>query len=389
MKIWGFGVLGFWGFGVSGSENRKGGRAADAVHPFGGGRRQRRAIRAGPRRRRAGTAVAALKKLYKDNYARTRPAQKRRLAVKLLEQVPATKDDPVTEYALLSESIELAVAAADWYTALTACDAMAQFFSGIDAKAKKKEVFTKARGNPTAQAILRLIDNPHDAEANALAGRYFCFEAGNWDIGLPLLAQGGDADFRAAAEMELLKPAGAAEQVELGDKWYALGKKAKQPAQQGMLARAVWWYSQAEPGLAGVTKERIAQRSDEIYFQVPEAGVDYAHITVKQWDRLLAKPIDIKADNQSNDIGLALTKGAKVVIVPHPTDTWTMHYERWHWSNGAANVFDTDATGLIPKEHDHRLMNGSGLLGIIGAMLVTVAGARRSSPASWRGRARC
>jgi hypothetical protein len=330
-------------------------------------------------------AVVSVKKLYKDNYAKTKPSQKRRLAVKLLEQVAATKDDPVTQYALLSESIDLSVSVADWYTTFSACDAMAQYFKGIDAKAKKKEVFTKARGNPTAQAILKLLDNPADAEANALAGKYFCFEAGNWDIGLPLLAQGSDADLKAAAEMEMLTPAGSAEQVELGDKWYALGKKAKQPAQLGMLARAVSWYKQAAPSLTGVTKERIDQRSDEIYLQVPETDVDYAHITVKQWDRLLTKSIDIKADNPSNDIGLILTKGAKVVIVPHPTDTWTMHYEGWHWSSGAPNVFDTDATGLIPKEHDHRMMSGSGLLGIIGAMLVTVAGSPPVKPGELEG----
>ncbi len=320
------------------------------------------------------TAVAAVKKLYKDNYAKTKPGQKRRLAIKLLDQVPGTKDDPVTQYALLSESIDLSVAAADWYTTFTACDAMAQCFKGIEAKAKKKEVFTKARGNPTAQAILKLLDNPTDAEANALAGRYFCFEAGNWDIGLPLLAQGSDADLKAAAEMEMLKPSTSAEQVELGDKWYTLGKKAKQPAQLGMLARAVSWYQQAAPSLTGVTKERIEQRSDEIYLQVPETGIDYAHISVKQWDRLLSKPIDIKADNPSNDIGLTLTKGAKVVIVPHPTETWTMHYEGWRWSNGGSNVFETDATGLIPKEHDHRSIGNGGLLNTIGVMLVTVTG---------------
>lgn len=324
-------------------------------------------------------AVAAVRKLYKDNYAKTKPYQKRRLAAKLLEQVPATKDDPVTQYALLSEAIDLSIGVGDWYATFTACDLMAQYFSGVEAKAKKKEVFGKARSNPTVQAILKLLDNPEDADANAVAGKYFCLESGNWDIGLPLLIHGSDAEFKAAAEMENLKPSGSAEQVELGDKWYALGKKAKASAQENMLARAVSWYHQAEPSLTGITKERISQRSDEIYLQVPEADVDYDHITVKQWDRLLCKPIDIKADNGMNDIGLALTKGAKIRVVPNPTDVWTMHYEGWSWSDRAANVFDTDATGLIPKEHGHRIMNGS-TFGIIGMMVVTVGGGMPVKP---------
>ncbi len=325
------------------------------------------------------TAVSSVRKLYKDNYAKTKPYQKRRLAAKLLEQVPATKDDPVTQYALLSEAIELSVAVGDWYATLNACDLTSQYFAGIDAKAKKKEVLGKVHTIPTAQAILKLLDNPEDAEANSAVGKYFSLEGGNWDIGLPLLAHGSDADLKAVAEMESLKPTVAAEQVELGDKWYGLGKKAKAAAQENMLARAVFWYQQAEPSLTGITKERVSQRMDEIYLQVPETGVDYDHITVKEWDRLLCKSIDIKADNPTNDFGLVLTKGAKVRIVPHPTDVWTMHYEGWSWSDRAPNVFDTDQTGMIPKEHRNRFMNG-GTLGIIGVMMVTVGGGTPMRP---------
>jgi hypothetical protein len=330
------------------------------------------------------TAVASVRKLYKDNYAKTKPYQKRRLAAKLLDQVPATKDDPVTQYALLSEAIDLSLTVGDWYATFTACDLMSQYFAGVDAKAKKKEVFGKARANPTVQAIIKLLDNPEDADANTVVGKYFCLEGGNWDVGLPLLVHGSDADFKAAAEMENLKPSGAAEQVELGDKWYALAKKAKAAAQENMLSRAVSWYRQAEPSLTGITKERIAQRSDEIYQQVPETDVDYDHISVKQWDRLLCKTVDIKADNGMNDLGLILTKGAKIRIVPNPTDVWTMHYEGWTWSDRVPNVFDTDWTGMIPKEHTQRMMRGGGL-GIIGVMVVTVGGGMPARPGEIEG----
>ncbi|MBA3936160.1 MAG: hypothetical protein H0X38_01775 [Planctomycetes bacterium] len=315
--------------------------------------------------------VAAVRKLYKDLYARTKPAQKRQLAVKLLREVPNSKDDPLAQYALLSEATDLGIAASDWYIAFTACDTLARSFAGVDATAKKKEVFAKARGNATVQAILKLLDTPDDAAANALVGRYFCFERGTWAVGLPLLAHGDDADLKAVAELDLRKPVAAAPQVEVGDRWYALAKKARQPAQDRMLARAAGWYRRAEPGLTGITRERIAQRSDEIYQQVPEPDIDYAHITVKQWDRLKARSIDIAAASPGTDLGVSLIKGAALIIVPHPTDTWTMHYERWHWSDKAANVFDTDATGTIPQEHGHRYMD-SGPLGIIGVMVVTV-----------------
>ncbi len=319
------------------------------------------------------TTVASVRKLYKDAYAKTKPAQKRHLAIKLLNEAPATKDDPVTAYALLSEAIDLSIAASDWYTTFTACDAMAQTYAGVDAKAKKKEVFAKVRSNPTVQAIVKLLDNPEDADANAVVGRYFCYEGGNWTIGLPLLAHGSDADLKTVAEMEMLKPSGAAEQVELGDKWYALGKKAKQPAQVALLARAAFWYSQAEPLLTGITKERVGQRCDEIYQQVPETGIDYAHITAKQWERLHSKPIEINAANAANDIGIGLGKGDKVCIVPDPAGLWTMHYENWHWSGGLPNVFDTNAAGVLKGGGGTR--NLSQYPGTIGMMMVTIGAA--------------
>jgi hypothetical protein len=194
---------------------------------------------------------------------------------------------------------------------------------------------------------------------------------GKWDLGLPMLAQGNDAGFKAAAEMELLKPSSAAQQVELGDKWYELGKKAKHPEKERLLARAVSWYKQAEPRLSGISQKRVQQRSEEIYQLVPEAGLDFDHITVKQWERLLGKSIEVKASSQTNDIGLVLPKDTKVRIVPHPTDTWTMHYERWIWSNGAPNIFDTDATGMIAKENGRRVLSQAPSI-IIGQIQVVV-----------------
>jgi hypothetical protein len=323
------------------------------------------------------SAISEVRKLYQEDYARNKLPQRRRLAVRLLKEVPETKDDPTTQYALLNESITLSVGAGDWYTAFTACDHMAALFDGIDAKTKKKEVFTKAPANPTVKAILKLLDNPEDAAANLVVGKYFCFDSGNWDIGLPLLAHGSDQELQHVAEMEQAKPSAAPEQLELADTWYTLAKKAKPPVQKSvqklMLSRAVLWYNRALPTLTGLTVDRISQRLDELYLQVPEPGIDYDHITVKQWDRLLSNPIDISAANPTNDIGLTLGPGDKVRIVPHPTDTWTMDFGAYTWPGGLSNVFDTDATGNIPKENTFRHMHGGGL-GVIGVMMVRIGG---------------
>ncbi len=209
-------------------------------------------------------AITTVRQLYKDGYAKTKPKDKRELAGRLLEQVPLSKDDPATQYALLSEAIDLSLASSNWYGVFTACDLMAQCFSGIDAKAKKKEAYARARTTAVVQAILKLLDNPQDADANAVAGRYFCFETDCWDIGLPLLAHGGDHDCAAVASMELLKPAVAPQQAELADRWYEMSAKAFGPAKEAMLERSLLWYEAAAPALTGITKARVDKRLDDL-----------------------------------------------------------------------------------------------------------------------------
>ncbi len=209
-------------------------------------------------------AIATVHQLYKDGYAKNRPKDKRELAGKLLEQVPLSKDDPATQYALLCEAIDLSLASSNWYGVFTACDLMAQCFSGIDAKARKKEAYGRARTTAVVQAILKLLDNPQDADANAVAGRYFCFETDTWDIGLPLLSHGSDRECAAVAAMELLKPAAAPQQAELADRWYEMSAKAFGPAKEAMLERALRWYDQAAPALTGITKARIDKRLDDL-----------------------------------------------------------------------------------------------------------------------------
>ncbi len=209
-------------------------------------------------------AVVTVHQLYKDAYARSKPKDKRELAQRLLEQAPLTKDDPVTQYALLGEALELSLASSYWLGVLSACDLMARSFTGIDATAKKKEALAKAHGAPAALAMAKLLDDPLDADANAVAGRYFCCEAEAWDIGLPLLAHGGEREWAAVAAMEMLKPATGPQQAELGDRWFELVAKAPAPAKEALRERALHWYETAAPALTGITKARIDKRLEEL-----------------------------------------------------------------------------------------------------------------------------
>jgi hypothetical protein len=126
--------------------------------------------------------------------------------------------------------------------------------------------------------------------------------------------------------MELLRPAAGPQQVELADKWYELGKKAHPGARETMLARAFSWYKEAEGSTTGITKQRIAQRIDEIDDLLPMTNLDYDNLTPKQWDHLKGVQVEVSAGKDRNDIGISIVHGQRVRVVPHPTDTWTSDY---------------------------------------------------------------
>ena len=56
----------------------------------------------------------------------------------------------------------------------------------------------RSRGGPA-----QLKANPGDTAAHLALGRYFCLVKGDWEAGLPHLAQGDDPDLKALAEEDL------------------------------------------------------------------------------------------------------------------------------------------------------------------------------------------
>ena len=267
------------------------------------------------------SSVATIRSLYKADFAKRKPNQRRNLLDKLMEQAHGTKDDPAMLHGLLTTAIDLGMEVQDFYAVITACDLMTASFTGVDAKALKKASFAKSK-NTTVLAIVKLLDNPADGEANSTVGKYFCYEAQKWDLGLPLLASGADAELKTLAEMEQLKPDGNQQQLELADKWYEVGKKGRKETKEGPMARALHWYQLAAPKITGISKDRVAKRMDEIDSILPMTDLNYDNLTVKQWERLKGNVAVVSAAKDRNDIGLRLSAGKRYRIVPHPTDSW-------------------------------------------------------------------
>ena len=215
------------------------------------------------------TAIATIRSLYKDDFAKRLLSQKIATLAKMQELFAASNDDPVMRYALLTVVVDLAMECRDYSTVIETCDLMAVNFTDVDAKAQKKTAFSKVT-TAVPSAILRLLDDPQNEEANTIAGKYFCYEAKRWEIGIPLLTHGSNADLRAVSKMEALKPKNMAQQLELADRWFDIGKKCYGEAKEGSMMRALYWYKLSALQTVGIGKDAHCQanRRDRWYLQV-------------------------------------------------------------------------------------------------------------------------
>jgi hypothetical protein len=116
------------------------------------------------------TALAAIKKLYKDDYAGTKENQKKACAWKLFNDSKSSEGDPVTRYVMLGEAVRLAQSLGDVRGVMTFIDESAKYYSGYDPIAEKKSVLAKIKGSEAAAAVLKLLDNPEDGDANFRPG---------------------------------------------------------------------------------------------------------------------------------------------------------------------------------------------------------------------------
>ncbi|MEI8196719.1 MAG: hypothetical protein WCI73_12545, partial [Phycisphaerae bacterium] len=105
-----------------------------------------------------------------------------------------------------------------------------------------------------------LADQPTDPTANFKVGKFRCFLQGDWDRGLPLLAQGSDPMLKALAIQDRAGAAEFAAQVKLGNAWWDASDKDSGTAKLSYQKRAVLWYNQALPNLTGPAKSQVESR---------------------------------------------------------------------------------------------------------------------------------
>ncbi|MEK6262537.1 MAG: hypothetical protein AABP62_28405 [Planctomycetota bacterium] len=121
------------------------------------------------------------------------------------------------------------------------------------------------------KAKAALAKSPDDAAAHATYGRYLCLLAGDWDKGMPHLAQGTDSKLTTVARQDLGQRTTPEEQLGLADAWWALGQSEAGAEKQQLLLRANEWYVTASENLKGLSRTKADQRIDAIAKLYPNA----------------------------------------------------------------------------------------------------------------------
>ncbi|MCE9591237.1 MAG: hypothetical protein K8S99_12010 [Planctomycetes bacterium] len=133
------------------------------------------------------------------------------------------------------------------------------------AAVRVKDLVMIQRSYSAAQsARTRLQEDPLDPAANLTMGRFYCLVKGDWQKGLPLLAQGGDTALKQASEKDMAAPKDAIQQAMVGDAWWDITGKEPPAFKRAIQTRSAYWYRKAAPELTGLAKARVEQRLDEL-----------------------------------------------------------------------------------------------------------------------------
>ncbi len=142
-----------------------------------------------------------------------------------------------------------------------------------------------------AETLDGLAQNPDDQKANAIAGRFYCLEKEDWEIGITYLAKAG-GEMSQLADLELAAKS-PADLLEIADRWWAssdrisIQRHARDLYSQGLL--------KAEGLLKAKLEQRLSQRTfrsdNEFHFEgrdVLNGAVSWSNAAGKGWDGKVA-----------------------------------------------------------------------------------------------------
>jgi hypothetical protein len=135
----------------------------------------------------------------------------------------------------------------------------------ISAVQKRMQVVESARAahDRLAVSLEKLKTSPNDPAANLAVGIYLCFNRGDWEQGLGLLAKGSDANFKKLAMLELSRPKTNEELIRLADRWWEIGAVQPDMIRSAIHRHAASIYKTASEGVTGLERKVLDRRIAE------------------------------------------------------------------------------------------------------------------------------
>lgn len=200
--------------------------------------------------------------------------------------------------------------------------------------ARKNEIELLATEFPKIRDALTLLETmPSDATANLAVGRFYCLRKGQWENGLPYLAEASDGPLKSAAVLELSDEQDA---LKIGDGWWEYGEGQKGLVREHVRRHAAYWYDKAFSGLSGLAKAKVQKRLEEAKAS-PQTGSDKksASRDIESKQKLSSK----RSKNQSE-----LEKWKDWTPLASDLDTFRRY---WRPGDDRGNVYFDAATRTI------------------------------------------
>ena len=207
------------------------------------------------------TAASQLAWLYKVNEltvkSKTLIDVSQKLGSRAAHETMTTAAVNLADFAVSQEKFEIALNLTD--VAIASARRADRIETERDVKKRRRELDKMRKAFEIVKSDLAILDdNPADPDANLNAGRYYCFQIGNWELGISMLALGSDTNLQLAARMELAE---ATPPVKIGDAWWELAESESGTTDSAaMRNRAVDWYRRGLPELAGLDRARVTKR---------------------------------------------------------------------------------------------------------------------------------
>ncbi len=121
-----------------------------------------------------------------------------------------------------------------------------------------------AKKHPRMMEIQEELKTDDDPARRLKLGKYWCFEVGNWPTGLPLLQNGSDPKFIKPAELDLAGGNTRDQRKAIADAWFNLFTISTGRDQQGIAARALFFYEDLLDEYTDIDRKLIEKRIGDL-----------------------------------------------------------------------------------------------------------------------------